>query len=200
VGCYIGDDRPTGHLKRCKPVLEDRLLVWRLRRGSSDSFCRIYDKYRDDLLRLAVSLLNEAGLAEDVVHDVFTSFIRGAKEFELRGSLRAYLAKCVANRARNANRAYHRRQNIRSHEVSSTAPESKRPDQRIRCSEELKQLGNALAQLPYSQREAITLHLQGEMKFREIAEFQGAPIKTVQSRYRMGIERLRSLLNSEVAQ
>jgi hypothetical protein len=37
-------------------VLEDRYLIWRLKQGSRDALCRIYDKYRDDLLRLAVSL------------------------------------------------------------------------------------------------------------------------------------------------
>ncbi|MHC4544806.1 MAG: sigma factor-like helix-turn-helix DNA-binding protein [Planctomycetota bacterium] len=61
-----------------------------------------------------------------------------------------------------------------------------------------QQLSNALAQLPYSQREAITLHLQAGMKFREIAEFQDVPTKTAQSRYRCGLDKLRSLLNSEV--
>ena len=92
-------------------MLEDRLLVLRFKHGNRDAFCRIYEKYRDDLLRLAVSLLNEAGTAEDVVHDVFTSFIRGGREFELTGSLKGYLATCVANRARNVNRAYRRQQN-----------------------------------------------------------------------------------------
>ncbi len=179
-------------------MLEDKVLVWRFKCGSRDAFCRIYEKYRDDLLRLAVSLLNEAGTAEDVVHDVFTSFIRGGREFELTGSLKGYLATCVANRARNVNRAYRRQQNAGLDKAGPMASKCKRPDQWITCSEELQQLSNALAQLPYNQREAITLHLQAGMKFREIAEFQDVPTKTAQSRYRCGLDKLRSLLNSEV--
>ena len=38
----------------------------------------------------------------------------------------------------------------------------------------------------------------GKMKFREIAKSQHASINTVQSRYRYGLEKLRSLLNGEV--
>lgn len=178
-------------------MLKDKVLVWRFKRGNRDAFCRIYEKYRDDLLRLAVSLLNEAGVAEDVVHDVFTSFIRAGGQFELTGSLKGYLATCVANRARNVNRAY-RQQTVRLDEAGPMASDCKRPDQWITCSEELRQLSNALAQLPYNQREAITLHLQAGMKFREIAEFQDVPTKTAQSRYRCGLDKLRSLLNSEV--
>jgi DNA-directed RNA polymerase specialized sigma24 family protein len=59
-----------------------------------------------------MSLLNEAGTAEDVVHDVFTSFIRNLEQFRLTGSLKSYLATCVANRARNVNRAYKQQQTI----------------------------------------------------------------------------------------
>ena len=179
-------------------MLEDKLLAWRFKRGNREAFCRIYDKYRDDLLRLAVSLLNEAGTAEDVVHDVFTSFIRGGREFELTGSLKGYLATCVANRARNVNRAHRRQQNVGLDKAGPMASKCERPDQWITCSEEFQQLSNALAQLPYNQRETITLHLQAGMKFREIAEFQDVPLNTVQSRYRCGLEKLRALLNSEV--
>ncbi|NIP23799.1 MAG: sigma-70 family RNA polymerase sigma factor [Phycisphaerae bacterium] len=178
-------------------MLEDRLLVLRFKRGNRDAFCRIYEKYRNDLLRLAVSLLNESSTAEDVVHDVFTSFIRSGRQFELTGSLKGYLATCVANRARNVSRGYRRKQDAGLDKVGQMASDCKRPDQWITCSEELQQISNALAQLPYDQREAITLHLQAGMKFREIAEFQEVPIKTAQSRYRCGLDKLRLLLNSE---
>ncbi len=86
-------------------MLEDSLLVWKFKRGGKDAFCRIYEKYRDDLLRLAISLLTEPAAAEDIVHDVFASFIRNAGQFRLTGSLKGYLATCVANKSRNANRA-----------------------------------------------------------------------------------------------
>ncbi len=64
--------------------------------------------------------------------------------------------------------------------------------------EELRRLADALALLPYEQREVVVLHLKGDLTFREIAAVQGGSINTVQSRYRYGIEKLRSLLNGEV--
>jgi RNA polymerase sigma-70 factor (ECF subfamily) len=181
-------------------VLEDRMLVWRLQRGDAGALCRIYDKYRDDLLRLAVSLSNDAAMAEDVVHDVFVSFIRDAGQFRLSGSLKSYLATCVANRARNVNRARRVRKAAPLSEAMGVRSGRRGPDQWIECSEELKQVASALALLPYEQREAITLHLQGGLKFREIAEFQHVPLKTALSRYRGGLLKLRSLLNGEVTE
>ena len=46
----------------------------------------------------------------------------------------------------------------------------------------------------------MTLHLYGDLPFREIAGWQKTSIKTVQSRYHYGLNRLRSLLNGEVTQ
>jgi RNA polymerase sigma-70 factor (ECF subfamily) len=181
-------------------VLEDRLLVWRLRRGNAEALCRVYDKYREDLLRLAVSLSNDAAAAEDIVHDVFVSFIRGAGQFRLSGSLKAYLAACVANRARNLNRAIRIRRAAPLAETCGVLSDAVRPDQWIVCSEELRQVAGALATLPCEQREAITLHLQAGMRFREIAQFQHVPLKTAISRYRCGLQKMRSLLNGEVTE
>ena len=55
-------------------MLEDRLLVYKCRRGNKEVMCRLYEKYKDDLLTLAKGLLGEQAEAEDVVHDVFVSF------------------------------------------------------------------------------------------------------------------------------
>ena len=179
-------------------MLEDKLLIWKFKHGNRDSFCRIYDKYRDDLLRLAISMLNEASVAEDVVHDVFTSFIHNAKKFRLTGSLKGYLATCVANRARNINRKYHQQQTFHPHRTGSVPGDCESPERWIICSEDLNHLIAALAQLPENQRETIILHIQGRMKFREIARYQEVSIKTVQSRYRIGLDKLRILLNSKL--
>ena len=86
-------------------MLEDKLLVLKCRHGNKEAMCRIYDKYKDYLLTLAKGLLGEQAMAEDVVHDVFVSFARLARQFQLKGSLRAYLATCARNLARDKIRA-----------------------------------------------------------------------------------------------
>ena len=157
-------------------------------------------KYRHDLLRLAVSLSNDASSAEDIVHDVFASFVEQSGQFRLTGSLKGYLATCVANRARNAKRTRLTHRAAALDEAAAIVSNSRRPDQWVVCSEELKQITDALSMLPDEQREAVTLRLQGGLKFREIAAFQQVPVKTALSRYRCGLARLRSVLNGEVTE
>ncbi len=159
---------------------------------------RIYEKYHEDLLRLAVSLAGQTATAEDVVHDVFASFIAQARQFRLTGSLKAYLATAVAHRTRNVHRTEIRQQRWTQDGERPVAEDPARPDRWLICSEELKQIVGALAQLPNEQREVLTLRLQAGMKFREIAGFQNVPVKTALSRYRCGLTKVRSLLNGEV--
>ena len=179
-------------------MVEDKLLVWKLKRGNRESLCRIYEKYRDDMLRIAAGLLNEANAAEDVVHDVFITFVRTARDFQLTGSLRGYLTTCVANKARNLNRTKSRQRTVNLDEIKPVVSNLKRPEQWIIYNEEFRQLNDAMARLPYEQKEAVILHIQGRMKFRQIAKLQETSIKTILSRYRYGLNKLRSILNGEM--
>jgi len=178
--------------------LEDKVLVLRFKGGSRTALCRIYQKYRTDLLKLAALLLNNTGDAEDTVHDVFVSFAQSADRLRLSGNLKGYLLTCVANNARNKNRANRRRQTVGMDEAEAVASESGTPEQWITYSDQLRQWSDALAKLPYEQREVVTLHLRTGMKFRQIAKLQDVSVNTAKGRYRYALEKLRSLLNGEL--
>lgn len=177
--------------------MEDKLLVLKCKRGSKEALGRIYEKYKTDMLILAMALLNDKEAAEDVMHDVFLSFVRNIEKFSLTGSLKGYLLTCLANGARNLNKSK-RRQSI---ELSSEEPvgsNSDEPLQAIICNEQLQQLSNAMAQLPYDQRGIIMLHFQAGMTFRAIGRSVGISANTAKSRYRYGIEKLCTILDGEV--
>jgi RNA polymerase sigma-70 factor (ECF subfamily) len=177
--------------------MEDKLLILRFKRGSTDALCRIYDKYEGIMLAVAAGLLNDVNAAQDAVHDVFVAFAQSPERLRLAGSLRSYLTTCVANLARDRLRAG-KRQSANPPEVEPQSDEQSMPLSRAIHDEELRRLAEALTTLPYEQREVLVLHLKGDLTFREIAHLQGASINTVQSRYRYGIDKLRSMLNGEV--
>ena len=179
-------------------MLEDKLLLWRFKHGNREAFRLIYEKYADSLLTIGANLLNDKADAEDVVQDVFISFVKSVQKFHLRGSLKSYLATCVVNRSRDYLRKNKRRQNIRVNQAEQTRADAKSPVQLMVCSEQLQKLSRAVDELPYEQREAVVLRLHGEMRFRQIAGLQNISIKTAQSRYRYGLDKLRSVLNGEV--
>ena len=177
-------------------AFEDKLLIVRFKGGSRAALCRIYEKYRTDLLKLAALLLNDAGDAEDAVHDVFVAFARSADRLRLSGSLKGYLLTCVANNARN--RARQRRQTTGLDMADAVACEAATPEQWVAYGEELRRWSNALARLPYEQREVVTLHLRSDMTFRQIARLQAVSVNTAKGRYRYALEKLRATLNGEL--
>jgi len=179
--------------------MEDKQLIWKLKKGSNEALCRIYEKYEEHLLASAISLLYDVGSAEDVVHDVFVSFAQSADKLKLDGNLKGYLTRCVVNLARDKIRAIQRHR-IGLNEANPVGPDIQQPSQAVIQNEELYRLSQAMGSLPYEQRETIVLHLRGEMTFKAIAKSQCVSINTVCSRYRYGLDKLRSLLNSEVIQ
>jgi RNA polymerase sigma factor (sigma-70 family) len=178
-------------------MLEDKLLIWKFNRGNRDVLRSIYEKYKDDLVTLATVLLTDISAAEDVVHDVFLRFIKSSEGFRLTGSLKGYLATCVANDARNRNKARHKQASYGLDRTDVISSNSNSPDAAAIFGEELHQLGLALAQLPYEQREVLILHIYSGLKFKAIAKSQKVSINTVQGQYRYAMNKLRSLLNSE---
>jgi RNA polymerase sigma factor (sigma-70 family) len=178
-------------------MIEDKILVWKFNHGSKDAFRCIYEKYKDDLLGLAVTLLRDKSLAEDVVHDVFVSFAGTLGAFNLSGTLKGYLLTCVANCARDRNRLKVG-QNVTTEYIEAVDIVSDGPPEYAIDCEQSSRLLDLLALLPYEQREVIVLHLHQEMRFREIAEALDLSINTVQSRYRYGLEKLRTILNNKV--
>jgi len=179
-------------------MVEDRYLVWKFKRGSRDALRAIYQKYADELLSLAGNLLDDKTAAEDVVQDVFVTFVQSIEKFRLTGSLKGYLATCAANRCRDYRRRNNRRQTAAVNQAHRAAPDAESPVQLIIRGEEFEKLSSALSELPYEQRETIVLRLHGDLRFRQIAKLQDVSTKTAQSRYRYGLDKLRSTLNGEV--
>jgi RNA polymerase sigma-70 factor (ECF subfamily) len=177
--------------------LEDKVLIWRFNRGDCLAVRRIYEKYKNELVALAVALLKEKTAAEDVVHDVFVMFLQ-LKRFRLTGSLKGFLATCVANAARNVIRTTIRHQQGPLDDAPPIASSTRSPDCEAIFGEERRLLSHAIWELPYEQREVVLLHVHGGLKFAAIAESQNVSINTVLGRYRYGLEKLRSKLDGEV--
>ncbi len=176
-------------------MLEDKVLIWRFNRGDRDALRHIYIKYKGHLLRIAAALSEDRNVAEDVLHDVFVSFADTVGNFRLSGSLKGYLAICIANRARDMNRALRRRSATRLDNAQRVLPNREGPENAA-ISKELSQiLDDAMAQLPYDQREVIILRLQGKMGFRHMAKSRCVSTNTIRSRYRYGLNKLRSILD-----
>jgi RNA polymerase sigma-70 factor (ECF subfamily) len=176
-------------------MVDDPILLWRSKRGDRRAFDLLYERHLDTLLTVAMSLLGNAGDAEDAVQEVFASFIESLDRITLRSNLRNFLAVCVANKSRDMLRRRSRPlADPRSPVLSAEAPETL---ELVTHNEQVHRLVDAMAELPYEQREVITLHIHAGLTFRAMARALKVSLGTVQSRYRYGINNLKTALNGE---
>ena len=176
---------------------EDSRLLRQLRRCDPEALRCIYEKLKDDLLTVAVCLLGDVGAAEDCLHDVFVSLADRADKLNIRKSLKGYLINSIANRARDLLRK-RSRLDVSVDQLAEMADDDPAPTAKLISREETAHVYKVLAKLPYQQREVVTLHQLGGQTFSQIAQIQAVSINTAQSRYRYGIDKLRTLLNNEV--
>ena len=83
--------------------------------------------------------------------------------------------------------------------METTSPfDSEEPWFQIDDKETAAKVEAAVKSLPQKFREVVTLKIWGELTFAQIAETLDIPMNTAASRYRYGLEHLRSKLSSKL--
>jgi RNA polymerase sigma-70 factor, ECF subfamily len=80
--------------------MEDMELLARLRRGDELAFAELVEGLYGSMLRLAMVHVGNRAVAEEVVQDAWVGVLRQLDRFEGRSSLRTWILRIVANRAR----------------------------------------------------------------------------------------------------
>jgi RNA polymerase sigma-70 factor, ECF subfamily len=78
----------------------DAELLQRLRCGEEDAFLELVQRYGPVMHRLAMSYVRCSSVAEEVVQDAWIGALRSLERFEGRSTLRTWLLRILANRAR----------------------------------------------------------------------------------------------------
>lgn len=179
----------------------DASLCARLARRDESALSELYDRLAGRVYGLAVSILRDAGEAEEVVADAFLQVWRGAGSFDpARGSLDAWLIMIARSRALDRRRARARRRDIREgaeREIASFTLSDPPPDpeeRAISTTDMARRVRPALRDLPDAQRQVIELAYLGGLTQSEIAARLEVPLGTVKTRMRTGMQELRDAL------
>ena len=178
--------------------LADEELMTLVERKDADAFAVLYDRHGGAAYSLALRIVGDRALAEDVTQEAFLSVWRSGARFDAaRGSVRSWTLGIVRNRAIDALRR-----------SSSPAPKLDLDDEAVlegQAAEQLtdaeairretaRRVRGALGDLPHEQSEVIGLAYFGGFTHSEIAEMLGEPLGTVKGRMRLGLEKLRNSL------
>jgi RNA polymerase sigma-70 factor (ECF subfamily) len=203
-------------------VDEDAELLTRLRAGDEDAFMTLVDKYGPVMLRIALSHVRTRAVAEEVVQEAWLGVLTGLSRFEGRSSLKTWLLRIVANRARTRGEREARSvplSSLGAAEDSEDGPAvdperflpaddprypgawaipphswARLPEERLLASETLQQVRAAIAKLPPRQQEVITLRDVEGWEPEEVS----AALELTPGNQRVLLHRARSKVRAEL--
>lgn len=178
-------------------ALDDDALVELVVRQDMLALEALYSRYSRPIFSLALKILGDREVVEEVVQEVFLRLWTRAYGYDpQRGKLLSWLLTITHHRAIDELR---RRRNQPDSEelhdqLAGQEVQEGNPSESIDQVEEREVVQQALAQLPVAQRRPIEMAYYGGLTQVEIAETLKEPLGTIKTRMRLGMQKLRLLL------
>jgi RNA polymerase sigma-70 factor (ECF subfamily) len=184
----------------------DEPLAAQVARGDSAALEVLYDRYASRVLGIAMKIVGDPALAEDILQETFWRVWQSAATYQSQlGSFTGWLFRI----ARNLSIDAYRRRNVRpqaflgAREAGSDSILDETPDPDTDVAEQAqsilmnRQVRKALASLPGVQRQVIELAYFYGMTRQEIAEATGEALGTIHTRARLALQKLRGELERD---
>lgn len=175
--------------------------VARLRRGDLDALAELVARYQHRLYRYLLRMVHQPAEAEDLFQQTWLRVAGQIRRYDPLRNFDAWLFTLARNLAIDHLRRA-RPDSLDSREAEEystpTALRDSAPPalDALIARERAQFLAAALMNLPVMYREVLSLRFEEEMKLDEIAQVLDAPLSTVKSRLRRGLEGLRQNLES----
>lgn len=165
------------------------------RPGLDPWLVELYRSQYRRLVRLATMLVDDQGVAEELVQDAFVAAarIRGGASLRDPDAAAAYVRTTVVNRARSQLR----KRRVRRRHLRSVAPPPSAPaaDGPALQSESTRDMVAALDVLPERQRQVLVLRYYGDLSEAEISTALGVSTGTVKTHAHRGLAALEEQLS-----
>jgi len=178
----------------------DRRLVRRIEGGDEEAFRSLFATYAPSAMALAVRVVRQTQLAEEIVQEAFLTLWRTPGIFdERRGSVKAWLMTMVHHRAVDTVRREEAQRRRSDEMVGGIREETDDPTdavvEAVAAPAERDAVRTALRSLPDDQREVLELMYFEGLSQSQVAARTGAPLGTVKSRALLGMRRMRSMVD-----
>ena len=177
----------------------DRQLVRRIEGGDEEAFRSLFATYAPSAMALAVRVVRQTQLAEEIVQEAFLTLWRSPGVFdERRGSVKAWLMTMVHHRAVDVVRREEAQRRRSDEMVVGVREEAEDPTDAVLAAvaapAERDAVRTALSSLPAEQREVLELMYFDGLSQSQVAEKTDTPLGTVKSRALLGMRRMRSVV------
>lgn len=177
--------------------LDDSRLVEAIGAGSEAALAEAYRRHAGPVHGLALRLVRQPALAEDVTQEVFLRLWKRSHTFDpTRGNLRAFLLTHTRGRSIDLIRSEGARRIREEREGRLARIATPQLEDEVMDLNRAEETRAALRLLDDGEREAIELAYFGGYTYREVAEILDIPEGTIKSRIRSGMRRMHATLIS----
>jgi len=182
--------------------VSDQELVARVTTGDSNALDEIYLRHSRPVYSLVLHIVRDPGTAEDVTQEVFLKLWRQSESYNpARGALGSWLLSVAHNRAIDLMRRRRLREEYQLPDTQDVgdlvADHVMDPGDAAGVAELGASVRRALLEIPELQRQAIEMAFFQGKTHVEISEELGEPLGTAKTRIRLGMRKLRVLLEAE---
>jgi RNA polymerase sigma-70 factor (ECF subfamily) len=176
-------------------------MIEQIAGGSHEAMAELYDLMSGRVYGLALRIVRNPAVAEEVTLDVFMQIWRTAAQYSAaRGSVQAWLATMARARALDWLRSAQGRAARDSSPIEEMAPlriSAPDPEEAAIDASRTALVRKHLNALPAEQSQLIEMSFFSGFSHSEIAEKLGLPLGTVKSRIRQGMCHLRDCFQAE---
>ena len=181
---------------------DDRQLLQRIVEQDRDALDVLYSRYVTPIYSMALHMLKQPPLAEEVTQDVFLNIWLKASSFNSeKGQPRSWIMSVAHHRVIDVIRSRRRTATMTDPEGYDTLGRlpSGTPSVESQVQQNLDRelIMGALATLPENQRQVILLAYFEGYSQSEMAEFLSEPLGTVKTRVRLAMQKLRTALQKD---
>ena len=159
-------------------------VIKRVAEGDNKALEELFLLYGNKVFRLALTILNDRFLSEDVVQETFLKVQQNAKSYQFRNSEREWIMTIAHNIAidilRKRKREIVQEEIISHREIADVVTDCDNDVGFLQLIEPLNELD----------RQIVSLHLISGLKHREIAHILNMSVSAVKKRYERAIKRI----------
>ncbi len=180
------------------PDYSDEILLQSVVQKEVGAFEMLYDRHASSIYNILIRIVRDENVAEELLQETFWQVWQKASQYNAKGAGSAWLHQIARNKALDQLRRQKARSPILANDIEAyewaIGPYQTSLENEFEQGWTREMIQKALERIPSEQRLCLEMAYFEGLSQQEIAEKMQAPLGTIKTRMRIGMEKIERLL------